>query len=278
MRVSDFSASAALRCPMTEIMYDKPSILIAAILFVTMIAAIELGGRLGQRFHREANEALKSQVNSLQASLLGILALLLGFTFSQSLQRYDARSAAVVDEANAIGTANLRIDVLPAGNREQSRALMQQYIETRIRASAVSLDRQEERSALQQEARRLQSALWELGVQAVNLGDRPATLNLYLQSLNELIDSNARRDAALDRHVPELVLFLLYGTFILTGGLLGYASGVSGIRASRGTYILVALIVVLVFIIIDLDRPRRGLIEVDQSSMLSLRAPLQQPD
>ena len=114
-----------------------------------------------------------------------------------------------------------------------------------------------------------------LAVQASDATDRPATVNLYLQSLNEMIDSNAKRDAALDRHVPELVLFLLYGTFVLTGSLLGYAAGVAGSRVSKGSYILVSLIVVLVFIIIDLDRPRRGLIEVDQSSLVTLGKALQ---
>ncbi len=255
---------------MTEVMYDKPSILIAAVLLVSMIVAIEVGGRLGRRFHDGTDKALKTQVAGMQASLLGILALLLGFTFSQSLQRFDTRSAAVVDEANAIGTALLRTELLASPGGDESLALMRDYIDVRVRAAAVSLDRAEERGELQAAARRLQERLWQLAVREVASTDRPATLNLFISSLNDMIDSNARRDAALDRHVPELVLFLLYGTFILTGGLLGYAAGVGGTRASYSSYILVVLIVVLVFIIIDLDRPRRGLIEVDQTSLVSL--------
>lgn len=251
-------------------MYDKNSVLIVAILFVTMIIAIELGNRVGRRLHDGKDEALKSQVNALQGSVLGILALLLGFTFSQSLTRYDVRSASIVDEANAIGTNYLRTDILPAEIRAQTRDLMREYIDTRINSAAVSLDRADDRREMQERTQRLQGQLWDLGVQAAMTTDRSATVNLYLQSLNEMIDSNASRDAALDRHVPELVLFLLYATFILTGTMLGYAAGVSGSRVSKGSYILVILIVVLVFIIIDLDRPRRGLIEVNQSSLISL--------
>lgn len=251
-------------------MYDKNSFLIVAILFVTMIIAIELGNRIGRRLHDGKDEALKSQVNALQGSVLGILALLLGFTFSQSLTRYDVRSAAVVNEANAIGTNYLRVDILPPEVRANTRDLMREYIDTRINAAAVSLDRTDDRQRLQATTQRLQGQLWDLAVQAAEVTDRPATVNLYLQSLNEMIDSNASRDAALDRHVPELVLFLLYATFILTGSMLGYAAGVSSSRVSKGSYILVTLIVVLVFIIIDLDRPRRGLIEVNQSSLISL--------
>lgn len=259
---------------MREVMYDKNSLMIAAILFITMAIAIEVGGWLGLRLHARANEPLRAQVNSLQGSLLGILALLLGFTFAQSLQRYDARSSAVVDEANAIGTAILRIDLLDAPYGDRSLVLMSDYVDSRIEAAAVSLDRQAERDALLVEAGRLQAALWREAVAASQDTARPAAVNLYLASLNDMIDANTSRDAALGRHVPELVLFLLYGTFVLTGALLGYASGINGRRASNGTYVLVALIVVLVFIIIDLDRPRRGLIEVDQSSIQDLRATL----
>jgi hypothetical protein len=255
-------------------MYDKSSVLIAVVLFVTMAVAIEIGNRVGRRLHNGADEGIKHQVNALQGSLLGILAVLLGFTFSQSLQRFDARSAAVVDEANAIGTTYLRADILPAEIRIRSKSLLRDYTQARIDAASVSLDRYEDRRELKVLAQQLQGRLWTLAVQAANDTDRPATVNLYLQSLNEMIDSNGKRDAALDRHVPELVLFLLYGTFILTGALLGYAAGVGGSRVSKGSYILVSLIVVLVFIIIDLDRPRRGLIEVDQSSLINLGAAL----
>ena len=260
---------------MTEIMYDKSSVLIAVVLFVTMAVAIEIGNRIGRHLHRVADDGIKTQVNALQGSLLGILALLLGFTFAQSLQRYDVRSAAVVDEVNAIGTTYLRSDILAPEIAVPSQALLRDYIKTRINAASVSLDRYEDRRELQTIAYGLQEQLWKLAVQASSTTDTPATVNLYLQSLNEMIDSNAKRDAALDRHVPELVLFLLYGTFILTGGLLGYAAGVGGSHVSKGSYILVSLIVVLVFIIIDLDRPRRGLIEVDQSSLVQLDAAVQ---
>jgi hypothetical protein len=255
---------------MKEVMYDQNSVLIAMLLFITMTVAIAVGNRIGRRLHDGKDEALKTQVNGLQGSLLGILALLLGFTFSQSLQRYDARSAAVVEEANAIGTTYLRADLLPGELAAESRGLLRDYVDLRVRAGMVSLDRQDDRKELQQAAFDLQQRIWRLAVQAAAVSDKPPTINLYLQTVNDMIDSNARRDAALDRHVPELVLFLLYGTFILTGGLIGYAAGVSGSRVSKGSFILVSLIVVLVFIIIDLDRPRRGLIEVNQASLISL--------
>ena len=85
-------------------------------------------------------------------------------------------------------------------------------------------------------------------------------------------DAFGERDAALERHVPEPVLFLLYGTFLMTGCVVGFTAGLAGHRTSFATYVMVALIVLLVFVIIDLDRPRRGMIEVSQKSMTDLQS------
>lgn len=94
----------------------------------------------------------------------------------------------------------------------------------------------------------------------------------FATSLNEVSDTLAARNAAINRHVPELVLVLLFATFIMLGGVAGYSSAISGVRPGVPLYALMILIVVLVFLIIDLDRPRRGLIEVDQSALVSTAA------
>ncbi len=252
-------------------MYDQNSFLIAAALFVSMVAAIEVGYRLGLRNQVEVTSPSKSHIDAVQASLLGMLALLLGFTFSLALQRFDSRSEAVVDEANAIGTAYLRAALLPDTVREEVTQGIRSYLDLRVRSSAVSLDRERERHSLMAEAARMQDQLWRYAVQAAAENPNPVTTGLFIQALNEMIDSFGRRDAALRRHVPELVLFLLYGAFLMTGSIVGYTAGVASHRASAVTYVLVTLIVLLVFIIIDLDRPRRGLIAVSQDSLLELQ-------
>lgn len=253
-------------------MYDLNSVLIASVLFASMAIAIEVGYRIGLKIENRANESAKAHVTGIQASLLGVLALLLGFTFSISLQRFDNRSVAVVDEANTIGTTALRAQLLPASVRDEVQKLLNDYIEVRIQTGAITTVHQEERDVLLQKSQQLHDALWRLAVRATDDDARPVTTGLFIQALNEMIDSYARRDAALDRHVPEVVLFLLYSTFIMTGIIVGYASGLTGNRASFVTYIMVGLIVLLAFIIIDLDRPRRGLIEVNQHSLISLQA------
>ncbi len=125
---------------MKELMYDINAGLIAAILLVIALAAIEIGFRFGRRSQGAAlDDDSKAHINATQASTLGILALLLAFTFSLSLQRFDTRSDAMVDEANAIGTAYLRAQMLPAPLRDETRALLRDYVDVRVEAGHVSI-------------------------------------------------------------------------------------------------------------------------------------------
>jgi hypothetical protein len=150
-------------------------------------------------------------------------------------------------------------------------------LDLRIRAGVISLDHADDRTAVLAESNIVLGKLWQLTGLAVEQDPRPVTTGLFVQALNDMVDAYGTRDAALNRHVPEMVLFLLFGTFVLTASLVGYASGVGGHRASLATYALVVLIVLLVFVIIDLDRPRRGLIEVSQESLLALQGTLDTP-
>lgn len=253
-------------------MYDLSSALIAAILFVSMALAIEVGYRFGLWQAPATSESSKAHVNAIQASLLGLLALLLGFNFSLALQRHDSRSVAVVEEANAIGTALLRTALLQTDLRVEAQQKLAAYLEMRLEAAHVDLTHHAERQALSDHANRLHDELWRQAARAVTREPNAATSGLYAQSINELIDAFGRRHSELNRHVPEMVLFLLYGSFLMTGTIVGYAAGVGAHRPSSVSYVMVTLIVMLVFIIIDLDRPRRGLIEVSQEPMTELRA------
>jgi hypothetical protein len=251
-------------------MYDQNSLLISGVLFASMLIAIEVGYILGRRVETRANESSRTHVVAIQASLLGVLALLLGFTFSLSLQRFDSRSQAVVDEANAIGTTYLREQLLHTTINDEVRTLLRRYVDLRVQAGTVSLDNEAQRHAIIAKTNKVLDDLWGYARRVADEDGRAVSAGLFIQSVNDLIDSYGRRDAALSQHVPELVLFLLYGTFLMTGSVVGYASGVAGHRPPLVAYIMVMLIVVLTFIIVDLDRPRRGLIRVDQTSLIDL--------
>lgn len=252
-------------------LYDTNSTLIVITLFVSMLGALEIGKRAGASHRLAQTEAAREQIGAIQASFFGVLALLLGFTFSLSLERFDSRSQALVDEINAIGTTFLRTDLLSQTDRTEARRILRDYIDLRVRSSQVSLDNRAEHTALVLEAERAEGAIWNVAVRAAN-ARRDAVTFGFAQAVNDMIDALGRRDAALERHVPDVVLLLLFGTFLMAGLIIGYGSGTAGHRPSIVTYGLVLLITVLVFIIIDLDRPRRGLITIDTEGLMNLRA------
>lgn len=262
---------------MGEFLYDQSSVLMAVILMLLMAVAVEWGYRLGLRIQHVTSEHSKLQVNSIQTSLIGVLALMLGFTFSIALDRFNARSSAVVLESNAIGTAYLRSQLLPAPVREQTQVSLREYVRLRLQASQISLDRQDERDTVLLETIRLQDALWAYAVKAAEEDSGPVTTGLYVQALNGLIDAYGMRSAELDRHVPEFVLILLFSAFIISGGIIGYTAGLYGSRPARVTYLMVSLIVLLMFMVVDLDRPRRGIIQVSQQSLFELDAAVNKP-
>jgi hypothetical protein len=259
---------------MNDTLYAMDARVLIGALIALMLILLELGAWLGRRRADRASEALKNHVGNMQGSLLGLSALLLGFTFSLALQRFDSRSDAEVEEANAIGTTVLRAELLPSAQREPVRQLLADYVDLRVAASRVSLDRGAEREALIAQSAALLDRLWTIAVEAAQIDPAPARTGLFLQALNDTIDNLERRDAELKRHVPEVILLLLLASFVLTAGTVGYAVGIASERPPAITHALMLLIALLAFVVIDLDRPRRGLIQVSQDSLLKLQVEL----
>lgn len=93
-----------------------------------------------------------------------------------------------------------------------------------------------------------------------------------MQALNEMIDAYGKRYAELNRHIPKMVLWLLFLAFIVCGSMLGYSAGVSNHQPPKVVYMMLTVVVLMMYLVIDLDRPRRGLIYIDQTPMQSLKA------
>jgi hypothetical protein len=176
---------------------------------------------------------------------------------------------AQVAEANAIGTAWLRADLLEGAARDDLRGALADYAQSRLAAGAIPLTDPVARLAEGKTSEAAFTRAWAFATAAARQAPNPATVAL-VTALNEVADSFSRRDAALNRHVPELVLLLLTATFLFLGWVLGYSSGLSGERPPTPLVVMVVLIVLLLTMILDLDRPRRGIIQVDQSSMIAV--------
>ncbi len=203
----------------------------------------------------------------LQGALLGVVGLILAFGLSLAVSRYEDRRAAIVAEANAIGTTYLRAQTLPEPIRGRSLALLTTYTETAVQLSDHIPGSAEEVAAGAEEDR-LQRQLWALGGQALGAAPTASAPRLYIETLNEMIDAQAVRTAALNNQVPIAVLILEVLGASLALGLLGAYLAIIG-RGVIAVALASFLVAFLLFVIADLDRPTRGLIRVPDAAMRS---------
>jgi hypothetical protein len=252
-------------------LYSARAWVVALAMFVLLSSAAEIAFRLGRHGDAPARARRKEHVGAAQSAVAAILGLLLAFTFSMAVSRFETRKLAVVDEANAIGTAYLRASLLPEAQRTQVEADFGRYVDVRLQLARPDWFT-DAGASLRQEATSLQRDLWAAGVAAAQLDQRAVTTGLYVQAVNEFIDSAGRRDAGLRNHVPESVLFMILVVCILAVAIMGYTSGLGEGRSLVAALLVSVVIAAVIFVILDLDRPYRGLITVSQQSMVDLRA------
>lgn len=242
---------------------------------ISFLIALEAGFRIGYRRSGESHESENSHVSSLQSAALGLLALLLGFTFFMAVSRFDTRKTLILDEANAIGTTSLRAQLLSPSHRVETNGLLRQYVEARLAFHDASNDPRRVEAATA-EASLIEEKLWAMAVIAAAQDARSVPTGLFIQSVNEVIDIREKRQAAQDNHVPEAVIFLLFAVSVAAMGLLGYGGGLCRLRHFSANALLALLVAVVLTTILDIDRPRRGVIQVSQDSLLRLKATLEQ--
>ncbi len=251
-----------------EILYSQWAILIIGGLFLSFWGMSELGCRLGLRVSGEEQPEARAQIQAIEAAILTLLGLLLAFTFSMSGNRFETRKANVVEEANAIGTAYLRASVLPSPERKELEDLLRVYAKARIEFYEAPLDLRElERISRRTDA--LQQKFWALGAAEARKTPTPI-LGLVLSSLNAVIDLREKQTVAFENHVPESILLFLLIFSSLAGGVIGYLNGIHHHRRRIMTLIFATTIAMTIFLVIDLDRPRRGLIRVHHESLTRL--------
>jgi hypothetical protein len=203
--------------------------------------------------------------------MLGLLALIIGFSFAMALSRFEARRDAVVNEANAIGTTALRARLLPDPHRAETLKLLREYIQIRLDIVQSGQSLAESKTAVDR-SNGVQEALW-LQVKALTVKDNSMVpTGLFIQAVNEMIDDQAKRLAALRNRIPNIVLLGLFGIAAVAGGFAGYASGRDTKRTRLPVYIMGLLVATVILLICDLDRPSSGFIINNQQSMIDTAA------
>ena len=244
-------------------------LLLVAIVFGATGGAVMLGRR-----HRQRSE-MREPFAVLQGALLGIVGLILAFGLSLAVGRYQDRRAAVVDEANAIGTTYLRAQMLAEPVRGRSLALLVQYTDQSIQLSSA-VPGSAKAKAIIATQNVLQRRLWGLAGQAVAAAPVDTAPRLYIETLNEMIDSQGVRVAGLNNRVPtEVWLLEILGAATAVAMLAFYLSVLG--RGLLTVMIAAGLVTMLLFVSFDLDRPTRGRITVPNTPLVSLRASMSLP-
>lgn len=257
-------------------MFDSAYGLSAAILYpatvVLISAAGEIGNRAGLR-HRGTSERT-DDIGILTGAALGLLALLLAFSFSIALTRYDARRDAVLEEANAIGSAANFALALPEAARRTVPGLLRDYAGIRV-ALGVPFD-PEKLAADVAASLEIQNRLWAEGMVLTAASPQSLPVFRFVGSLNDLNNIHETRLAALRAHVPSEVMFMLLVVSSVAIGFAGYNTGVNGTRRSLATALMAVTISGLVVIIVDLDRPARGFIRVPVQALVDAEGSIPQ--
>jgi len=240
---------------------------IAAGLLAAMLVALDAGFRAGRRAAESEDHGASGQVGAIQGAVLGLLGLLLAFSFAAAGSRFVERQDLIAQEANAIGTAWLRADLLAEPQRSELRAALEAY--TAHRVAAVSQLQNGWNDAVLAEVERLQARIWQAARDGV--ATRAELALAVLAPVNETFDVHSLRVNAALKHLPYLVTGLLVVCSLLAVNVIGYGCGLDGRRRWLLTVSLAILISSALWITIDLDNPRRGLLQLDDAPLRSLK-------
>ena len=251
--------------------YDWPIWIPVLVILLLSLGAGELGFRYGRA--QEISETERDIVNTLRTSTLGLVALLLGFSFAITSNRFNERSRLVNDEANAIGTCWLRAGLVAEPARGEIRGALRRYTDLRIESFEQGLDPRVF-ARLADSMHATLATLWTGVTHAVSANPDLALASAIVPAANDVIDLSATREWIRTFHMPPSVVWLLGLSLILCGAMTGHALGQAGRRHVLLSLGLNLLILVVAFVVLDFDRPRRGLIQVDQTPLIQARAGL----
>jgi len=237
-----------------------------------VLVASEIAVRYG--FLQPKQERIEGAPSVIEAAVFSLLALLLAFSYSLAVGRYDTRRAVFIDETNAIGTTYLRAALLDPAATLQMRNDLRKYVGERLDFIRTE-DEAPEQADLADDSAKLQNTMWALAMREATRDPRSTTIPLFVSSLNDTIDLSTKERAVLSAHIPDIVMVLLMLLIVATSGMLGamFARIRQHAVAPRVVYALaLAIAIGLVF---DLDRPQRGLIRVNLQAMQTLQQSMQ---
>ena len=243
---------------------------LGTIIFVMI--SMEIGHRLGHARRRRSEDEKETPVGAIAGAILGLSAFMLAFAFGITSNRYDTRKELVRDEAVAIRTAWNRADFLPDKDRTEGKTLLRDYVNDRLAFSQTYSADADETQQFLANAQRIQDRLWEMAVANARLDMNSDVAALYIDSLNEMNATHARRVALVMTRIPLQIRIALLLITALGMMAVGYQTGIAGSKRPMAGPILAVSFAIVAVLIASLDRPETGVITVTQQPLIDLQA------
>jgi hypothetical protein len=254
-------------------LYRQDVPVVVGVLIVLMTIAAELGFVLGRRWHPRSDDVRRGHFGTVLGSLLGLLALLLSFTFVMSANRYEFRRQLVVNDANTLEGLYLQSSLLPEESRKVFKQTLRKYVDLRSQISILHRDPSpEEVSALTAEVETLHSQMWKT-VKDSAMANPPAKVTEpILKGLIDALSIHRTRMFAWESRVPDSIIWLLLLGCVAGMSAIGLSGGLGNHRGLPARVIVTLLLCTTIYVVLDLDRPHEGLIQISQSPMLHLQS------
>jgi len=229
---------------------------------VGLCAGMLLCSRVAFRFGLRHKSVSDDQFTVVETATLGLVALLLAFTFQVSMSRFEEARQLIVSEANAIGTAYLRLDLLESSDGTEIRGLFRTYLEDRIQIYEIVSSGGDSAPIISQ-TRKLQQKIWSRVLESSRRAPLPNAPLLLVPVINQMIDITTARIVSLRTRLPALVKGLLFVLALISSAVIGYAMGMQRRRSPVPVVIFSLIVSATIYTVLDLDSPRYGLIRLD---------------
>ena len=252
---------------MTPSIFDTLSISIIYIgLCLMMLIAFEIGYQINRRYIGLKDKIEPATLSPMIGGLIGVLGFLLAFTFSIATEQFSQRKQYVLEEANEIGTAYLRTDLIDSLHKNEVKQLLREYVDTRLKAvSSTNINNELIKSV------ELHRLLWR-EVSAAALAKPDENSSLMIQSINNIIDLHEKRvTAGLRNRIPISIWITLLAISFMTMITIGIKAGFTKPRGLIAVIPMILAFAALTTLIVDLNRPQKGLFKVGQQSMISVQ-------
>ena len=257
----------------TPVLYRFAPLIAGIAFFLVLLAFIELGRKAGRRRLQLEPEGPPAGEGTVEGAVFAMLGLLLAFTFSGAAARFDERRDLIVAEANIIGTAYLRLDVLPVDSQPALRESFRRYLDSRIAtyaqfAQGIGPGDNLERSLA------LQQTIWNQAVAGVRASGSPAATTVVLPAINEMIDIVTTRTMSTKKHPPWIIFALLFAVAMIASFFAGRGMSEGTSRHHLHTFGFALVVAFTLYVVIELEFPRFGMIQVTtfDQVLVALRA------